>query len=42
MLAQARRSSFAVEVADEGHAPMHESEDHPRDQPPDHHALLEM
>jgi hypothetical protein len=42
MLAQVRGSSFAIEVAGERHAPLHESKNHPRDQAPDHHALLEM
>jgi hypothetical protein len=42
MLAQTRGSSFAIEVADERRAPLHESEDDPRDQAPSHHTLLEM
>jgi hypothetical protein len=42
MLAQARGSSFAIEVADERRAPLHESEDDPRDQAPGHYTLLEV
>jgi len=42
MLAEARGSSFAIQVADERRAPLHESEDDPRDQAPEHHGVLEM
>jgi hypothetical protein len=42
MLAQARGSSFAIEVAGKRHAPLYEIEDDPGDQTPGHHTLLEV